>query len=92
VETAFTIALYLWAPLSAWLVRAAVVRLLFGRLGGAAYIVAYIVWILGFLANLWFVEWSGMKMYGFDQNDPWQFAGWYPSGEARLVRRVNDRS
>lgn len=76
VETAFTFALFLWAPLSAWIVRAVVVRLLFGHVREAAYIIAYLVWIGGFLTNLWFVEWSGMRMYGFDRTDPWQFAGW----------------
>jgi hypothetical protein len=75
MEMAFTILWYLWAPLAAWLVRAVVVRSLHAHWGDASYIIAYLVWLVGFFFSIWFVAWSGMQMYGFNRSDPWQVAG-----------------
>lgn len=76
METAFTIAWWVWAPIAAWMTRAIVVRL-FRNIGAWSYGLAYAFWILSFLLVLWFVSWTGMQMYGFDGNDPWQVAGWF---------------
>ena len=67
---------WLWEPLCAWLVRVVVVRLLRPRLGDWAFVAAYAVWVVSFLAGMAYVAWSGMEMYGFDASDPWQLSGW----------------
>lgn len=76
METAFNIGWLLWALIAAWTSRALIVCL-FSKRGAGAYGLAYGFWVLSFLGALGFVSWTGMQMYGFDRDNPWQVAGWY---------------
>lgn len=41
-----------------------------------AYAIAYSCLLIGFIATLLLVSWSGMQFYGFNSHDPWHMAGY----------------
>lgn len=65
-----------WAFVCALGVRVGFSRLFKPRLGDAAQIAAYGMWIVLLLIGWVVVRISGMQMYGFDANDPRQIMGY----------------
>lgn len=77
VTLIFFVGWLLWALVSVWAVRFLIVRWTKERLGlSGAYVAAYSFLFFGFVFTLWFVGWSGMTLYGFNREDPWQMAGY----------------
>lgn len=73
-----------WAFACALGVRLGFTRLFKPRLGDAAQIAAYGMWIVLLLIGWAVVSISGMQMYGFDANDPLQMAGYITLGYSPL--------
>lgn len=65
-----------WAFACALGVRLGFTHLFRPRLGDAAQIAAYGMWIVLLLVGWAIVSISGMQMYGFDANDPGQMVGY----------------
>lgn len=77
VDTLITVAWFVWAIACASATRVFVVRWAKGRIGlKGAYVTAYSVLLVGLIATLLLVSWSGMQAYGFNRRDPWQMAGY----------------
>lgn len=66
-----------WAFACALGVRVAFTRLFRSRLGSAAQAAAYGMWLVLLLLGWVAVGLSGVQMYGFDSNDPWQMLGYW---------------
>lgn len=72
----FSVFWFVWAFACALGVRLGFTHLFRPRLGAAAQIAAYGMWIVLLLVGWAVVSISGMQMYGFDANDARQMVGY----------------
>lgn len=77
MDRAFEILWWAWCPASALLVRSLALRMLRVSGGRSAILAGCGAWLACLCAAMIFVSWSGMELYGFNGDDPWQWAGWF---------------